>query len=276
MLTSMKRAFTLIELLVVIAIIAILAAILFPVFSRAKDAAKATAGIAQMRQLAAGVMMYAGDYDDYPVPSTNYDAPISDPNRIWTAPILPYLKNKEILIAPGANTSQYATDWNTRQRQSVGYNDVMAISSLVGNTADRICNDGEVRFGCSAFWNAASFGQMEETARIGLFANTPHGNAGKYRGFVFGADNGTVYRPDYTSFTSLDQAVPLASGEDLVQVMGNAPLNLGANELKPIIGRYNRAGKDGRTPVVFADGHTKSVLASQIANGSSGIIWRFR
>jgi prepilin-type N-terminal cleavage/methylation domain-containing protein len=276
MLTSMRRAFTLIELLVVIAIIAILAAILFPVFSRAKDAAKATAGIAQMRQLAAGVMMYAGDYDDYPVPSTNYDAPISDPNRIWTVPILPYLKNKEILIAPGANTSQYATDWNTRQRQSVGYNDVMAISSLVGNTADRICNDGEVRFGCSAFWNAASFGQMEETARIGLFANTPHGNGGKYRGFVFGADNGTVYRPDYTSFTSLDQAVPLASGEDLVQVMGNAPLNLQASELKPIIGRYNRAGKDGRTPVVFADGHTKSVLASQIANGSSGIIWRFR
>lgn len=276
MLTSMKRAFTLIELLVVIAIIAILAAILFPVFSRAKDAAKATAGIAQMRQLAAGVMMYAGDYDDYPVPSTNYDAPISDPNRIWTVPILPYLKNKEILIAPGANTSQYATDWNTRQRQSVGYNDVMAISSLVGNTADRICNDGEVRFGCSAFWNAASFGQMEETARIGLFANTPHGNGGKYRGFVFGADNGTVYRPDYTSFTSLDQAVPLASGEDLVQVMGNAPLNLQASELKPIIGRYNKAGKDGRTPVVFADGHTKSVLASQIANGSSGIIWRFR
>jgi prepilin-type N-terminal cleavage/methylation domain-containing protein len=276
MLTSMRRAFTLIELLVVIAIIAILAAILFPVFSRAKDAAKATAGIAQMRQLAAGVMMYAGDYDDYPVPSTNYDAPISDPNRIWTVPILPYLKNKEILIAPGANTSQYATDWNTRQRQSVGYNDVMAISSLVGNSADRICNDGEVRFGCSAFWNAASFGQMEETARIGLFANTPHGNGGKYRGFVFGADNGTVYRPDYTSFTSLDQAVPLASGEDLVQVMGNAPLNLQASELKPIIGRYNRAGKDGRTPVVFADGHTKSVLASQIANGSSGIIWRFR
>jgi prepilin-type N-terminal cleavage/methylation domain-containing protein len=276
MYTSMRRAFTLIELLVVIAIIAILAAILFPVFSRAKDAAKATAGIAQMRQLAAGVMMYAGDYDDYPVPSTNYDAPISDPNRIWTAPILPYLKNKEILIAPGANTSQYATDWNTRQRQSVGYNDVMAISSLVGNTADRICFDGEVRFGCSAFWNAASFGQMEETARIGLFANTPHGNGGKYRGFVFGADNGTVYRPDYTSFTSLDQAVPLASGEDLVQVMGNAPLNLQASELKPIIGRYNRAGKDGRTPVVFADGHTKSVLASQIANGSSGIIWRFR
>ncbi len=276
MLTSMKRAFTLIELLVVIAIIAILAAILFPVFSRAKDAAKATAGIAQMRQLAAGVMMYASDYDDYPVPSTNYDAPITDPNRIWTVPILPYLKNKEILIAPGANTSQYATDWNTRQRQSVGYNDVMAISSLVGNTADRICNDGEVRFGCSAFWNAASFGQMEETARIGLFANTPHGNGGKYRGFVFGADNGTVYRPDYTSFTSLDQAVPLASGEDLVQVMGNAPLNLQASELKPIIGRYNKAGKDGRTPVVFADGHTKSVLASQIANGSSGIIWRFR
>ena len=272
----MRRAFTLIELLVVIAIIAILAAILFPVFSQAKEAAKKTAGIAQMRQLSASVMMYAGDSDDRPVPSTNYDTPTSDPTRIWTVPLFPYIKNKEVLIAPGADTTKIAENWGTRQRQSVGYNDTMAYSTLIGNTADRICNDGEVRFGCSAFWSAASFTQMEETARTGLFANTPFGDAGKYRGFVFGADNGTIYRPGYVAFTSLDQAVPLASGIDLVAEMGNPPLNLGANELKPILGRYTRSGRSGHTPVVFADGHTKSILAASIADGSSKIIWRFR
>src|SRR5690349_23071232 len=59
-----RSAFTLIELLVVIAIIAILAAILFPVFAQAKLAAKKAAGLAQMKQMGAAVMMYAGDYDD--------------------------------------------------------------------------------------------------------------------------------------------------------------------------------------------------------------------
>lgn len=62
----MKRssAFTLIELLVVIAIIAILAAILFPVFSQAKEAAKKTADLSNVKQLSQAVLMYEGDNDD--------------------------------------------------------------------------------------------------------------------------------------------------------------------------------------------------------------------
>lgn len=274
--TGRSRAFTLIELLVVIAIIAILAAILFPVFARAKEAAKQTAGIAQMRQLSLAVMMYAGDHDDTPVISTNYDTPTSDPNRIWTVPLFPYVKNRQVFVAPGAGTSEYATGWSTRMRQSVGYNDVMAYSTLIGNTADRICNDGEVRFGCSAFYSAANFSQMDEVARVGLFAHTPFGAAGKYRGFVFGADNGTIFRPDYVAFTDLNQAVPLAAGVDLVAEMGVPPLNLDANALKPIQGRYMRAGRDGMTPVIFADGHAKTTSTRAIASGSSNIIWRFR
>lgn len=59
-----SRAFTLIELLVVIAIIAILAAILFPVFAQAKDAAKKTSCVSNAKQLALAAMMYAGDSDD--------------------------------------------------------------------------------------------------------------------------------------------------------------------------------------------------------------------
>jgi len=61
----MKNAFTLIELLVVIAIIAILAAILFPVFAQAKEAAKKTQDLSNLKQLAVGAIMYAGDNDDY-------------------------------------------------------------------------------------------------------------------------------------------------------------------------------------------------------------------
>ncbi len=61
---SSNRAFTLIELLVVIAIIAILAAILFPVFAQAKEAAKKTQSISNLKQTATGFMIYAGDHDD--------------------------------------------------------------------------------------------------------------------------------------------------------------------------------------------------------------------
>ncbi len=60
----MKRGFTLIELLVVIAIIAILAAILFPVFARAREKARQTSCLSNVKQLTLGVLMYAQDYDE--------------------------------------------------------------------------------------------------------------------------------------------------------------------------------------------------------------------
>lgn len=62
-----RRGFTLIELLVVIAIIAILAAILFPVFARARDAARKASCQSNMKQIATGMLMYVQDYDEqYP------------------------------------------------------------------------------------------------------------------------------------------------------------------------------------------------------------------
>lgn len=61
------RGFTLIELLVVIAIIAILAAILFPVFAQAREAARKTACLSNMNQIGKGLLMYVQDYDEqYP------------------------------------------------------------------------------------------------------------------------------------------------------------------------------------------------------------------
>src|SRR3954464_10321579 len=65
-----SRAFTLIELLVVIAIIAILAAILFPVFAQAKEAAKKTSCLSNVKQVALSTVMYAGDNDDTMFPTS--------------------------------------------------------------------------------------------------------------------------------------------------------------------------------------------------------------
>ncbi len=59
------RGFTLIELLVVIAIIALLAALLFPVFSRAREKARQSACLSNLHQIGLAVSMYLQDYDGY-------------------------------------------------------------------------------------------------------------------------------------------------------------------------------------------------------------------
>jgi prepilin-type N-terminal cleavage/methylation domain-containing protein len=111
----MKKAFTLIELLVVIAIIAILAAILFPVFAQAKEAAKKTQCLSNNKQIGLALLMYGNDNDDgYPTWSdywglyTELGSPTyfndaatlaamgtsqDGPQFYWDAHLLPYVKD---------------------------------------------------------------------------------------------------------------------------------------------------------------------------------------
>ena len=92
--------FTLIELLVVIAIIAILAAILFPVFARAREQARLTKCLANVKQLTLALLMYANDYDDQ-IPMwetvTGYPQP---PSTTWRAAVLPYIRSSGIFACP--------------------------------------------------------------------------------------------------------------------------------------------------------------------------------
>ena len=108
----MRRGFTLIELLVVIAIIAILAAILFPVFARARAKAKQASCMSNLKELAMAGIMYAQDYDDRMVKCYLYYGPL-DPGRVlvgirwyWRSDsnpgmLYPYIKNKQIMRCPG-------------------------------------------------------------------------------------------------------------------------------------------------------------------------------
>jgi len=91
-----SRGFTLIELLVVIAIIAILAAILFPVFARAREKARQTSCLSNVKQIALGILMYAQDYDEVLVPMQNTTSSSSR----WYNLLQPYVKNMQIFRCP--------------------------------------------------------------------------------------------------------------------------------------------------------------------------------
>lgn len=98
-----RRAFTLIELLVVIAIIAILAAILFPVFARAREKARQAACQSNLKQIALGALMYASDYDEKHIPMWTQGGPGYSGSgfRIWWMGLSqPYLKNLDLMECP--------------------------------------------------------------------------------------------------------------------------------------------------------------------------------
>ena len=120
-----RRAFTLIELLVVIAIIAVLAAILFPVFTQAKEAAKASACLSNGRQIGPGFMLYLGDSDDS-FPMANFPVPISS----WTATIQPYVHNTQILRCPDD-----ASDWTEGRLSSYFMNAWLTTNAPVAYTS---------------------------------------------------------------------------------------------------------------------------------------------
>jgi prepilin-type N-terminal cleavage/methylation domain-containing protein/prepilin-type processing-associated H-X9-DG protein len=112
----MKRGFTLIELLVVIAIIAILAAILFPVFAKAREKARTASCLNNCKQIGLAIMQYAQDYDErYPKCYTAMDGAGSAVRWYWyndtyTGQIYPYIKNKQVFVCPSGTPGHYGVN----------------------------------------------------------------------------------------------------------------------------------------------------------------------
>jgi len=91
--TTDRKGFTLIELLVVIAIIAILAAILFPVFAKAREKAISINCLSNLKQLGLAYQLYFGDWDGYfPIAYNDYASTPSTP-PCWSSGLLPYVEN---------------------------------------------------------------------------------------------------------------------------------------------------------------------------------------
>lgn len=168
-----KDAFTLIELLVVIAIIAILAAILFPVFSRARENARKASCQSQLKQIGLGVIQYMSDYDSrYPYlggASTNSLHPIIEPyiksDQVWFCPSQKPLNTTALstygingYAIDGGNTLRGGTPFNrgsvdNHTDTNVGHDTIMLFCAK-GPTKNGYCNnDTGCRTGTSAGFN---------------------------------------------------------------------------------------------------------------------------
>ena len=124
----MRRGFTLIELLVVIAIIAILAAILFPVFAKAREKARQTSCLSNLKQLGLAIMQYAQDYDERII---GYVGGTGNPSPAWYQVVEPYLKNTQILACPSANLGTNAYGWNNELAGSTAIGTILQPAATV-------------------------------------------------------------------------------------------------------------------------------------------------
>lgn len=149
--SSKRNGFTLIELLVVIAIIAILAAILFPVFAQAREAAKKTQALSNTRQTALGVIQYTADSDDYfpfshrisPGLFTNMETPAGWTSTLrenedaitWANSTQPYAKNYDVHTGPGVKLTSMApygyASTNLATRRKTPKNGTQSINGLL-------------------------------------------------------------------------------------------------------------------------------------------------
>jgi len=257
------KAFTLIELLVVIAIIAILAAILFPVFAQAKEAAKKTACLSNTKQQDLAVLMYMGDADDVYVMNETTGL---DPNGYagfnWTFAVQPYMKNWQLFRDPDDQSNPYNIwtsgpyDWNENwQRWGIAY----------GMNADYLNNAG----GDCSQWSTSTAPQNGYGPPIASNAvATPASTVFAVDKKIVGSSAGwytdtnalapaTITAPDACTWSNGGWG----SGSYGDTVNYAAPNNTGTGNVSI---RHN-----GGSNVAFCDGHSKYELPGALAAGTN-------
>ena len=191
----MKRAFTLIELLVVIAIIAILAAILFPVFAQAKEAAKRTTDLSNAKQIGLGFQLYVGDYDDvaptvYKFKYAGYDGVATSAYGSWYNELQPYVKNWQMFLSPGRSDVGCVDHVNpTGKCLGYGYND-----GLVSDSGYGLLQTQTVDAYGKTVRPGRNLGQIQEPANLVAF-----GSSMDSPGYSVALDNVNSGYPDMIS-----------------------------------------------------------------------------
>lgn len=184
---SKRRAFTLIELLVVIAIIAILAAILFPVFGRARENARRSSCMSNLKQVGIAMMQYFQDNDEKSMVSDHDGTPFPYP---WFQPLQPYIKSTQVFRCPSQQeTDADFTPPETKPDSDYIVNGLFAHGlhqSLLNSSAQQIMvgerDKGKYVLDYHCFENEVEFDNLSQERHLGgsnfLFAD---GHAKWYR-----------------------------------------------------------------------------------------------
>ena len=250
--------FTLIELLVVIAIIAILAAILFPVFAKAREKARQIACLSNEKQISLGLLQYTQDYDEY-VPYMFYgsNGAASDPatgKYKWMDAIYPYVKSEAIFSCPDA-TYPYT---DSASENFYGYR---YYQSQASSDTSKTYYYGS--YGYNAMYRNDS-NTLGRTPPCGQ-NSVPQSSAG----FVVPAT--TVWIVDGVNYVAGWNGIGLQPSPIINTAASPLAFNTqsGGTKNDLVVGRHI-----DRTNVIYCDGHVKAVtlnsLATDTSTGSDG------
>ena len=275
---QVKKAFTLIELLVVIAIIAILAAILFPVFARARENARRSSCMSNLKQIGLGTLQYTQDYDEKLYPHRFNGAANSNPlltthggpgpdsmitgsarDKIsWVSLLQPYVKNYQLFVCPsnpngwvGGGPDNCAAVGCGGQgyggQNSYGHNDLLAPADAFNGGAGPL---------------PISLAQIQDTAKTVAVTDAT------YYGVLPRLTTATPITVKLNGGASTTTAYADANGAQYKSYWGN----IGNNKWSYNVGVTQENEKNGSSRhlntinTLYTDGHVKSVQYSKLVD----------
>lgn len=246
-----RSAFTLIELLVVIAIIAILAAILFPVFARARENARRSSCSSNLKQIGLGVIQYAQDYDERMVSVRMNPGNDDALGGAWPVLLQPYIKSYQLFSCP-SNTRNDQFMENGKAPDGTGPYLVPVSYVAVMSTNDGSGSNNGGSFGARGVVgpNLSDFAQVSQTIMV-----------------TDGNTSSTDFRMNNGLWNGALRVAPVQDGS-------SKPLPTQASGSNPAL----FAGHLSTMNVLFADGHVKSMkplstISTTMGGGGTTNMW---